>query len=54
LHTPQDISGVCNISLSSAKKRAKRMKELYHRNKFLTSPLEQKVFAQFKDFIESN
>jgi Zn-dependent peptidase ImmA (M78 family) len=54
LHSPQDISLTCNISLKSAKKRAKRMKELYNRNKFLTSPLEQEVFAQFKGFIESN
>jgi hypothetical protein len=27
---------------------------LYNRNKFITSPLEKKVYEQFKKFIEEN
>lgn len=49
----EDIAELCNIPLNSAVKRAKRMQELYSRNKFLTSPLERKVFAQFSDFINN-
>lgn len=48
-----DIILLCGICTKEAKQRAKRMAELYERNKFLTSPLERKVFAQFEDFIES-
>ena len=53
LHTPEEIMKVCDISLSAAKIRAERMEVLYKRNKFLTSPLEQKVYNNFKDFINS-
>lgn len=51
LHTAKDISEVCNISISAAQIRAKRMTLLYNRNKFLTLPLERQVFKQFSDFI---
>lgn len=54
LHTPEEISKVCNISLSSATKRAIRMEELYKRNMFLSHPLEREVFKQFEKFIEEN
>lgn len=54
LHTPEEIAEVCKISLQSATIRATRMEELYRRGKFLTSPLERQVYAQFKDFIEEN
>lgn len=54
LHTPTEISSFCNISYSSAMWRAKRMEELYRRNKFLVSPIEQQVYKQFKPFIEQN
>ena len=47
----EDIARVCNISISAAKIRAERMKTLYERNKFLTHPLERRVFEQFKPFI---
>lgn len=62
LHTPEEISDICDISLQSAKYRAERMKILYEREQnflktrgyscFLQSPLEQKVYQQFHDFIE--
>ncbi len=53
LHTANDISRVCNISMQSAQIRAERMAILYKRNKFLTSPLERQVFEQFKPFINN-
>lgn len=54
LHTAEEIAKVCNISLSAGKVRAERMRVLYKRDKFLSCPLEQQVFRQFKDFIDSN
>lgn len=54
IHTAEDIMKVCNISYTAAKIRAKRIAELYKRDKFLTSKLEQKVYEQFKDYIEKN
>ncbi|MDE5583116.1 MAG: ImmA/IrrE family metallo-endopeptidase [Ruminococcus sp.] len=51
LHTTKDISEVCNISISVAQRRAKRMETLYKRNKFLTSSLERQAFQQFRQFI---
>lgn len=47
LHTPEEIQEACHISVTAARHRAKRMEELYKRNKFLTHPLERKVFYQF-------
>ena len=54
IQTAEEIADLCNISITSAKIREKRMQELYNRNKFLTSPLERQVFEQFSDFINSN
>lgn len=53
LHTPDEISEVCNISISSAKIRAERMKVLYERGKFLSHPLEKQVYKQFEEFIRN-
>lgn len=47
----EEISALCKISHRSAAFRAERMAELYRRNKFLSSPLERQVYAQFSDFI---
>lgn len=54
LHTPEDISRVCKISLSAAKIRSERMDILYKRNKFLTSNLEKQVYKQFEKYIDEN
>ena len=54
LHVAEEISKVCDISLSAAKIRAERMEVLYKRNKFLTSSLERKVFSNFHDFIKEH
>lgn len=53
IHKAEDIAELCNISITSARIREKRMQELYTRNKFLTSPIERQVFEQFSDFIKS-
>ena len=51
LHTPEEISKLCDISDKAAKIRAERMNILYERDKFLTSPLEKQVYENFKEFI---
>lgn len=53
LHTPEEIASFCDISLASAKIRAERMKTLYARNAFLLSPLERRVFNQFRPYIDN-
>ncbi|MGN0517458.1 MAG: ImmA/IrrE family metallo-endopeptidase [Acutalibacteraceae bacterium] len=50
--TAADIVDLCDISPKAAEFRMKRMEELYKRNKFLTSPLERQVYAQFNNFIK--
>jgi len=52
VHTPQDISELCDISLAAAQVRSERMEILYSRNKFLTSPLEKAVYDNFKEYIQ--
>ncbi len=52
--TPEQIASVCNISMTAASFRAERMEILRKRGKFLTSPLEQRVYNQFEDYIKSN
>lgn len=51
VHTPEEIMELCKISRPAAEFRAQRMAELYRRNRFLTSPLERKVYGQFEPFI---
>lgn len=50
--TPKEIAELCEISLKAAEFRAERMELLYRRGKFLSSPLERAVYAQFSDFIQ--
>lgn len=47
----EEISRLCNISHQAASFRAKRMQELKRRGKFLTSPLERKVYHRFTPYI---
>ncbi|MDR2902918.1 MAG: ImmA/IrrE family metallo-endopeptidase [Clostridiales bacterium] len=54
IRTADEISKVCGISDAAAKIRANRMRVLYDRQKFLTSPLERRVLEQFKAFILKN
>ena len=51
-YTPERIAELCRISNQAASFRAERMAVLKKRGKFLTSPLERKVYQQFADFIE--
>lgn len=53
-NTPEQIAVLCDISYEAARFRAKRMEELYKRNKFLSSPLEREVYRQFAAYIEEN
>ncbi len=48
----EDIVKLCDISYQAALFRMERMNILYERNKFLLSPLERKVFENFKPFIQ--
>lgn len=50
--TPEEIAALCQISYQAATFRAERMKLLYERGRFLSSPLERKVYEQFADFIQ--
>ena len=50
----ETIARLCNVSPEAAQRRAERLRLLRKRGKFLTSPLEQQVFQQFKDFIAKN
>lgn len=52
--TSDDIARLCNISAQSADYRMQRMQVLLERNKFLTSPLERRVYEQFKEYIMKN
>lgn len=49
--TPEQIAELCRVSYQSACFRAERMEILYARNKFLISPMERQVYAQFGEFI---
>ena len=53
IHTPEEIMELCHVSRQSAEIRAKRLQELYQRNKFNRHPLERKVREQFDDFIRN-
>ena len=48
-----EISIACNVSYQAGIVRAKRMAVLRSRNKFLTDPLERRVYEQFKPYIDS-
>lgn len=54
VRTAEQIQELCKISQTAAEYRAERMNELYKRNRFLISPLEQKVYSQFGTFIKHN
>lgn len=54
LHTPEEIAVACKISFSAAHNRAERMKTLYSRNKFLTAPIEKRVYDNFAEYIQKN
>ncbi|MCI5654856.1 MAG: ImmA/IrrE family metallo-endopeptidase [Candidatus Pseudoruminococcus sp.] len=50
--TAEQIAEICNISISAATTRAKRMKVLEKRNKYYLNPLELQVEQKFDIFIK--
>lgn len=52
LHTSEEIARTCRISKQAAEFRVARMNELYSRNRFLTSPLERRLYQRFLPFIK--
>ena len=54
VRTADDIMRLCDVSRAAAEYRMERMRVLYERNKFLTSPLEKQVYQQFLPFIKRN
>lgn len=51
LHTSEDIARFCRVEKDVADIRAKRMKALYERSKFLTDPSERLLYANFCEYI---
>jgi len=47
-----DIVNLCGICMREAIERARRMKILYKRGRFMLDNREKRVFEQFKEFIE--
>lgn len=54
VQTAEEIQALCQISRRAAECRMERMKELYHRGRFLSSPLEREVYHQFEEFIKDH
>jgi len=52
LHDAEEIARMCHISKQAAEFRANRMNILYARDRFLTSPLERRLYQQFLPFIK--
>ncbi len=48
------IAELCDIPLDAAAARAERMKTLEKRSRFYESELEQRVYENFRDFIENS
>jgi len=54
VRSAEEIMRLCEISRAAAEFRMQRMDELYRRGRFLTSPLERRVFEQFQVFISQS
>lgn len=50
----EEIRRLCDISRQAAEYRMQRMRVLYDRGRFLTSPLERAVYEQFEEYIRVN
>lgn len=51
VHNTEEIMELCQIIRPAAEYRARRMATLYERKKFLTSPVERKLYQQFSPYI---
>lgn len=49
-----DIERLCHVSRQAAQYRMERMRLLYARDRFLTSPLEGAVYRQFEEYIKTH
>lgn len=49
-----EIAQLCGISQTAAEFRWERLQLLYQRGKFLISPLERQVYAQFRPYIDAH
>lgn len=50
---PEDIARFCGISKKAAEFRSARMRELEHRGKFYSHPLERQLISQFTSYIQA-
>ena len=51
-YTPEEIASLCQISRQAGAVRADQMSRYRKSNKFLTSPLEKRVYRRFKRYIK--
>ncbi|MBQ9779148.1 MAG: hypothetical protein IJW22_09535, partial [Clostridia bacterium] len=49
-----EIASLCDISAVAARYRWERMQILLARGKFLTSPLERRVYRLFGNYLKKN
>lgn len=54
VRSAENIQQLCQISRQAAEYRMARMRVLYERGRFLTSPLERAVYRQFAEYIETH
>ena len=50
----EDIMNLCGISRQAAELRWQRLQALQGRERFLSSPLERRVYEQFEEFIKEH
>ena len=51
VQSAKEIQQLCDISRQAAEYRMQRMRVLYDRGRFLTSPLERAVYEKFEEYI---
>lgn len=51
LHSADEIARYCRVESDISNTRARRMKELYKRGKFLTDPTEKQLYKNFEEYI---
>lgn len=53
LYQAEDITRYCHVMPSLAARRAKRMRQLCRQEYFLNTPLEQRVYEQFRPYVKA-
>lgn len=54
VESAEDVMELCGISRQAAEFRRQRLQELRGRGRFLSSPLERRVYEQFEGFIKEH